>query len=214
MRLQTKSPPTAPKLRRCSTSILVADHAANGALVSSLNSARKYVTTLCTCLAVRSARPAEQSSRRRDDSYRRQSFVGRSCHSPTARWGGLLVSPRRSPMSTSTSTNSIGDHFLVILPTLQTQFRIAFRHFGPEQQDDALHEAVASAFAAFVRLWERGRPEAALPCPLARYAVRHWFAGRRRATDRHRFFERCYAGANFGGGAAMMDRVRSRFKAD
>lgn len=79
-------------------------------------------------------------------------------------------------------TNSIGDGFLAMLPDLQMQFRIAFRHFEPERQEDALHEATANACAAFVRLWQRGRQEAALPTPLARFAVSHWFAGYRVGT--------------------------------
>lgn len=82
----------------------------------------------------------------------------------------------------ATSTNTIGDRFLAMLPALQMQFRLAFRHFEPERQEDALSEAVADAFTAYVRLWQRGRPEAALPTPLARFAVRHWFAGRRVGT--------------------------------
>lgn len=77
---------------------------------------------------------------------------------------------------------SLGDRFLAILPTLHLQFRIAFRRFRPDQRDDALHAATADAFAAFVRLWERGRCEAARPTPLARYAIWHWFAGRRLGT--------------------------------
>lgn len=85
-------------------------------------------------------------------------------------------------MSTTTpsaATNSIGEQFLDLLPALHSQFRAAFRSFEPEQREDALHEATANAFATFVRLWERGRPQAALPTPLARYAISHWFAGRR-----------------------------------
>lgn len=81
------------------------------------------------------------------------------------------------------SATSLGDYFLAILPALQTTFRFAFRRFRPEEREDALQEATASAFAAFVRLWERGRQQAALPTPLARYALCHWFAGRRLGTS-------------------------------
>lgn len=81
-----------------------------------------------------------------------------------------------------TTVNPIADRFLVILPSLQRQFRVAFRHFGPEQQEDALQEATTNAFVAFARLWERGCQQSALAGPLARYAVRHWFAGRRIGT--------------------------------
>lgn len=84
-----------------------------------------------------------------------------------------------STLTTESLTNSIGDRFLVMLPVLQTQFRIAFRNFDAERREDALAEAVANAFAAFARLWERGRQEAALPTSLARFAIAHFFAGRR-----------------------------------
>lgn len=81
-----------------------------------------------------------------------------------------------------TTSNLIADHFLVILPSLQRQFRVTFRHFGPEQRDDAQQEAIANAFVAFARLWQRGRPQSAWAGSLARYAIRHWFAGRRTGT--------------------------------
>lgn len=77
---------------------------------------------------------------------------------------------------------SVGEHFLAILPALETSFRHAFRRFRPEEREDALQEATTSAFVAFVRLWEKGRAQVALPTPLARYALCHWFAGRRLGT--------------------------------
>jgi hypothetical protein len=55
----------------------------------------------------------------------------------------------------------------------------AFRRLRPEQREDALQEALANAFTAFVRLWRRGRQQVAFPCVLAGYAVAQWFAGRR-----------------------------------
>lgn len=77
------------------------------------------------------------------------------------------------------SEDTIGNRFLDILPTLRRHFGIAFRYFEPERREDALHEATANAFVAFVQLWYRDRQQVALPTPLARYAVARWFAGRR-----------------------------------
>lgn len=83
-------------------------------------------------------------------------------------------------------TTPLGDHFLAMLPALETCFRFAFRRFRPDEREDALQEATASAFAAFVRLWERGQPQVAHPTPLARFALCRWFAGRRLGTPLNR----------------------------
>lgn len=79
-------------------------------------------------------------------------------------------------------SNVIADQFLAILPRLRSQFYHAFRRFQPEQKEETLDEATANAFAAFVRLWNRGRQHVAKPTPLAQYAIAQWFAGRRVGT--------------------------------
>jgi hypothetical protein len=80
------------------------------------------------------------------------------------------------------ASNSIADQFLAILPSIHVQLGVAFRRFRLEERDDALQEATVNAYVAFVRLWRRGRTQLALPTPLALYAVRNWFAGRRVAS--------------------------------
>ncbi|MBA3311951.1 MAG: hypothetical protein H0T47_01475 [Planctomycetaceae bacterium] len=55
----------------------------------------------------------------------------------------------------------------------------SYRGLNAEARDDAVAEAVANAFAVFVRLAERDRQDAATATSLARFAVRQYFAGRR-----------------------------------
>lgn len=69
--------------------------------------------------------------------------------------------------------------FLTLLPTIERTARWSCRELTPEVREDAIAEAVASAFVAFVRLEEQHRTEAANGRSLARFAVRQFFAGRR-----------------------------------
>ena len=84
-----------------------------------------------------------------------------------------------SPMITLGSSPLAAEAFLVMLPRLTAYLTFAFGRFQPEQQEDALQEAQASAFVAFARLCEQGRSQFGVPRSLARYAIAHWFAGRR-----------------------------------
>lgn len=87
-----------------------------------------------------------------------------------------MLSP--SPHVTVCSSE-IATAYLTMLPRLTAYLRSAFGRFEPEQREDALQETVASAFVAFARLCERNRSRFGVPRSLARYAVAHWFAGRR-----------------------------------
>ena len=84
-----------------------------------------------------------------------------------------------SPVITRGSGPLAAEAFLVMLPRLTAYLTFAFGRFQPEQQEDALQEAQASAFVAFARLCEQGRSPFGVPRSLARYAIAHWFAGRR-----------------------------------
>ena len=75
--------------------------------------------------------------------------------------------------------SEIATAYLAMLPRLTAYLQSAFGRFQPEQREDALQETVASAFVAFARLCERNRSRFGVPRSLARYAVAHWFAGRR-----------------------------------
>ena len=80
---------------------------------------------------------------------------------------------------TSVSSPTAAEAFPALLPRLTAYLRSAFGRFQPAQRDDALQETVASAFVAFARLCQRGRSQFGVPRSLARYAIAHWFAGRR-----------------------------------
>ena len=75
--------------------------------------------------------------------------------------------------------SEIATAYLAMLPRLTAYLQSAFGRFQPEQREDALQETVASAYVAFARLCERNRSRFGVPRSLARYAVAHWFAGRR-----------------------------------
>jgi hypothetical protein len=80
---------------------------------------------------------------------------------------------------TSVSSPMAADVFPALLPRLTAYLRSAFSQFPPGQRDDALQETLASAFVAFSRLCQQGRSQFGVPQSLARYAIAHWFAGRR-----------------------------------
>ena len=81
-----------------------------------------------------------------------------------------------NPCSQDSSTH---DRFLAMLPTIRAQARVAFRSAKAEAREDLVAEVIANAFAAFVRLVERGKEDVALPTPLAWYAIRQVRSGRR-----------------------------------
>ncbi len=70
--------------------------------------------------------------------------------------------------------------FLAILPTIQRHARFAFRYLHSyHDREDAVAEAVAVAWASFVRLTRRGKDSADFPSALASFASRHVRSGRR-----------------------------------
>jgi hypothetical protein len=72
--------------------------------------------------------------------------------------------------------------FLAMLPAIERQAKIAFRHLDPEARADAVQEVVAYAITAFVRLVDLGRADLAYPTPLATFGIRQFRAGRRVGT--------------------------------
>jgi hypothetical protein len=61
----------------------------------------------------------------------------------------------------------------------------AFRYWREDERQDAIQEAVAQAFAAFVVLMRRRRPELIYPTVLARYAIGRVRQGRRLGSRRN-----------------------------
>ena len=84
-------------------------------------------------------------------------------------------------MQTSVAVGRSGssEAFLAMMPRLSAALAAGFRGFRSEQREDAVQEAMANAFTAFVRLWRRGRQQFAFPSVLARFAISQWLAGRR-----------------------------------
>ena len=87
----------------------------------------------------------------------------------------MLYSSNHSSVSSPMAAGA----FLAMLPRLTVYLRSAFNRFHPEQQEDAWQETITSAFVAFSRLCQQGRAHFGVPRSLARYAIAHWFAGRR-----------------------------------
>ena len=71
---------------------------------------------------------------------------------------------------------------MALVPAIEQQARVAFRHLRPERRAEAIAEVVANACDAFVRLVELGKTDIAYPTPLAMYGVMQYREGRRTGT--------------------------------
>jgi DNA-directed RNA polymerase specialized sigma24 family protein len=70
--------------------------------------------------------------------------------------------------------------FLHVLPRIEQQARYVFRHYHPgADREDAVQETVAVAWAAFVRLAQRGKNPAGFVSTLATFAALQVRVGRR-----------------------------------
>jgi len=69
--------------------------------------------------------------------------------------------------------------FEVLLPKIQQQAHIAFRHELDERRQELVAEVTANAFIAYVRLVERDLEGIIYATPLAQYAIRQVRSGRR-----------------------------------
>lgn len=81
--------------------------------------------------------------------------------------------------SSNTHGHARQSAFLTLLPTIERTAESSCRRLTSEAREEAVAEAIANAFVAFVRLDEQDRVEAATGRSLARFAVRQFFAGRR-----------------------------------
>jgi hypothetical protein len=69
--------------------------------------------------------------------------------------------------------------FLKMLPAIQRDARLAFRHLDAEARAEMVEEVVANAFVAYQRLVELGKADLAYPTPLASNGVKQAKAGRK-----------------------------------
>ena len=70
------------------------------------------------------------------------------------------------------------ERFAHMLPAIDRHARICFRYLMPEARDEAVQEAVATAFSFYARLVALGKENAARAVPLAKFAVRRARNGR------------------------------------
>jgi hypothetical protein len=83
--------------------------------------------------------------------------------------------------SIRSAPNDANEHadFLSLVPVIEKQARIAFRDRNATDREEAVAEAVATAFTAYVRLKARGKdPVRDFPSSLASFAVLHVKDGR------------------------------------
>jgi hypothetical protein len=71
------------------------------------------------------------------------------------------------------------NRFLAMLPQIKKVLSFAFRELSKEARREATQDCIAAAWAAYRRLVERGRESIAYPTPLASYAVKQFWSGRR-----------------------------------
>jgi hypothetical protein len=76
--------------------------------------------------------------------------------------------------------------FLGFLPLIRRMARRTWRHLPVEEQDERVQNVVGFAYAFYVRLVERGRPDAAYASALARFAIRRTRSGSRLGTPDRR----------------------------
>ena len=68
--------------------------------------------------------------------------------------------------------------FLALLPDIWRHIRYAFRNLEPERREESMHEALANALVAYVRLHKLGKTDVAYATPLATYAIKQVCQGR------------------------------------
>ena len=84
----------------------------------------------------------------------------------------------RKPSSSQLSPEH-QQQFLALLPAIQTDARIAFRHLDVDARAEAVAEVVANAYCAFARLVELGKIDLAYGSALARYGIAQAIDGRK-----------------------------------
>ena len=75
------------------------------------------------------------------------------------------------------------DHFLLLLPKIESYANWAFRHLDVEARGNAVSDVIANAWVAFDRLVKAGKSSLVYPTVLARYGVAQFNEGRRVGTS-------------------------------
>ena len=74
---------------------------------------------------------------------------------------------------------SLQAKFTELLPTIREQLRFAFRHEPPERKEELIAEAIANCWVAFTKLVERDLQDVIYATPLAQFAIRQVYDGRK-----------------------------------
>jgi hypothetical protein len=91
----------------------------------------------------------------------------------------LPVIARQKPIRRQASVPDWHHQFLEMLPVIRKYADNAFQRLGTEGREDAVHEVIANALVAFVRLVQLGKADLAYPTVLARYGAAQVREGRR-----------------------------------
>jgi hypothetical protein len=83
-----------------------------------------------------------------------------------------------SQLSTQPITDETREAFEALVPSIERIAAYAFRRFPRWRRSDLIADVVATAYAAFVRLVNRGLKALAYASPLAKYAIRRVRTGR------------------------------------
>jgi hypothetical protein len=70
-------------------------------------------------------------------------------------------------------------NFEAMIPKIQSDAKIAFRHLAPEARAEAVQEVLCNACCAYARLVELNKADVAYPSALARFGVRQTKQGRK-----------------------------------
>jgi hypothetical protein len=88
--------------------------------------------------------------------------------------------PAAPGLTDSSNLDVLQQHFLAILPRIETHARIRFRHLRcPGKRADAIAEVVALSWRWFLRIFEQGKDVDQFVSALATLAARHVRCGRR-----------------------------------
>ncbi len=101
----------------------------------------------------------------------------------------LAKAPSCSAIGSKTqSSDRWQERFACLLPSIARHARFLVKHLSAEAAEEAVQEAVATAFVAYARLVKLGKEESTSAGPLARYAMRRtaqWpYDGRPRQCQR------------------------------
>jgi hypothetical protein len=77
------------------------------------------------------------------------------------------------------NSQSLHERFTELLPSIHAQLNFAFRQEPRERKEEMTAEAIASCWVAFVKLIERGLDSVVYATPLAQFAIRQVYEGRK-----------------------------------